>query len=200
MTKRTHAQLMSVVEGALMIALVVVCGFLRFPMGTFNGGSVSPAMIPIIIYALRHGALKGMLVGAIGGLLKFLIAHPAMSTTAYVPLSAVILDYVVAYGVLGVAGIMKNRTHQKAALHGVYIGVALRFIVHVISGVINYFDIAANQDGLLGIGTNSPIMFILVYNIPYLLVSFLLTMIVAPMAVNFIKGYKTGDRKNRNFK
>src|SRR4029450_8981349 len=87
-------------EAALAVALAFVLGFVvLFKMP--YGGSVSLEMIPLILLALRQGWKVGVVAGAAYGLLDLAIdpfvVHPLQ----------LVLDYPLAFGVLGLAGFFK---------------------------------------------------------------------------------------------
>ncbi|MBD0355302.1 MAG: energy-coupled thiamine transporter ThiT, partial [Rubrobacteraceae bacterium] len=87
-------------EAALAIALAFVLGFVVLFKMPF-GGSVSLEMIPLILLALRQGWKVGIVAGATYGLLDLAIdpyvVHPVQ----------LLLDYPLAFGVLGLAGLFK---------------------------------------------------------------------------------------------
>ena len=129
------------VEVALTVAMSAVLHFVsiwQMPMG----GSVSLDMLPIIVLAVRRGPAVGILAGALFGVVDYII-EPFFVTWVQIA-----LDYPVAYGLVGLAGlaapawrraIASGRTLDSmwavAALACV-IGVAARFAAHFTSGVI----------------------------------------------------------------
>ena len=87
-------------EAAIAVALSFVLGlFVLFKMPF--GGSVSLEMIPLILLSLRQGRRVGVVAGATYGLLDLAIdpfvVHPLQ----------LLLDYPLAFGVLGLAGLFK---------------------------------------------------------------------------------------------
>lgn len=111
-------------EGAMAVALSVVFSAIRL-WSMPQGGSLTLEMIPLFLFALRRGGRAGCAVGAVSGLLQ-------LFTGGYVihPLQA-LLDYPVAFAVLGVCGFFPRRPLAGMALAGV-----LRFLCHVLSGVV----------------------------------------------------------------
>ena len=78
--------------------------FFSLPMG----GSVTlVSMLPIMLYAYMFGAKRGVLVGVIYGLLQCI-----QSPQIYEPVQ-VLLDYPIAFGALGLAGIFKGMKGLK---------------------------------------------------------------------------------------
>ena len=86
-------------EGAVMIALAIVLSFIELELGVW-GGSIGFAMIPIAIFALRRGAVWGIGVGFVFGTLKFFIGDGTVANWV-----SLLLDYSVAYGAVGLAGL-----------------------------------------------------------------------------------------------
>ena len=164
------------VEGGLCIALAFVLGYIKlFSMP--QGGSVTAGeMIPIIIFALRHGSLPGIIVGALYGLVQMLFGG-----SIFHPIQA-ILDYPVAFGVLGLAGIFlaefeKNKS-IKPVLAGASLGIVLRMIAHTLTGAIFFASYAPE-------GQN-PWIYSIIYNASYLVVEFIITVIIIYLLRNVI--------------
>lgn len=122
-----------------------------------QGGSITLAsMLPIMIFAYVYGAKKGLLVGFVYGLLQAVqdpyIVHPAQF----------LLDYPIAFGLVGMTGILRNVNfceklpQVKFAISSV-IGAVLRFISHVLSGVFAF--------GAYAVDNNMPLLpYSLAYN------------------------------------
>lgn len=128
-----------------------------------QGGSVTlVSMLPIMLFSYVYGAKKGVLIGLIYGILQSLqdpyIVHPAQF----------LLDYPIAYAVTGLAGcltytnIFKNLPQVKFAV-GAFIGAALRFVSHVLSGVFAFGAYAKDA------GASSAFTYSLVYNLVVLI-------------------------------
>ncbi len=120
-----NEKLKVVVEGGLMVALALVLSFIKI-FSAPQGGSVTlGSMIPIILFALRHGVGPGLLAGTVHGFVQLIIepfvVHPVQ----------LVLDYILAFGLLGLAGLFQDRP----AL-GTTVAVTGRFVSHFIAGVI----------------------------------------------------------------
>ncbi len=165
-------------EAALMIALAVVFSLLRFPPFRIdlwaNGGSIDFVMIPIIILGWRRGALWAMPAGLVLGLLECLIGGGIGWG-----LPSVLLDYVLAYGAVGVAGFFRNKSW------GLFAGTAaaslLRFAIHFISGVTIYKLAIGDSVELFGMnfGGDTAYLYSLIYNGSYMLGNMIIALIVA---------------------
>ena len=165
-------KILFIVEMAVFSALAFIFDFLANVVSFSlwpQGGSVSISMVPIFLMAYRWGVKGGVTTGLILGLLQIL------SGTAYImhPIQG-LLDYIIAYTVVGVAGIVFKYTERKKigirdlktsslVLLGIFLGSALRFVAHFIAGII-FFGSGAADD-------QSVIVFSLLYNLSYMLPS-----------------------------
>ena len=110
--------------------------FFSLPMG----GSVTlVSMLPIMLYAYMFGAKKGVLVGVIYGLLQCI-----QSPQIYEPLQ-VMLDYPIAFGALGLAGIFKGMKGLKGNMLlefvlGMIVACVGRYLSHVLSGYFVFYS------------------------------------------------------------
>jgi thiamine transporter len=167
-------------EAALAIALAFVLGLIKvfqMPMG----GSISLAMIPLILLALRQGPLVGIVAGAAYGLLDLaiepFIVHPVQ----------VLLDYPLAFGALGLAGFFQPTV--RGAILGTVVAVLARFICHFISGVV-YFASYAPE------GWNVYI-YSAVYNAAYLIPSLIVAVVVVLVLLRALEGAQPSRRQVR---
>lgn len=135
-------KLIVMVEISIMAALAFVFSLIKFGWLWPQGGSVSLVMIPILIIAFRRGWLAGVIVGFIVGILKLIlggyVVHPIQ----------LLLDYPVAYAVVGLAGLfIFKQAHSinkkiTMVIFGVVIGTSLRLLSHFTSGVVWFGEYA----------------------------------------------------------
>ena len=143
-------------EMTLMIALSGALHLIR-PFTLPQGGSVTlGSMIPIILFALRRGPKLGVLAGVIFGLIV-LVEEPFV----FHPIQ-VMLDYPIAFGALGLAGLFK-----KYHLVGVVLAIGGRLLAHVISGIIFFANFAP--------ANIHPALFSLIYNASFLSIELIIT-------------------------
>ncbi|MBN1192475.1 MAG: energy-coupled thiamine transporter ThiT [Coriobacteriia bacterium] len=152
----TGSRVRTGVEIGLTVALSAVLSFIavwQMP----QGGSVSFVMLPIFVLALMRGPLVGVSAGALYGVVDFLLKpyffHPAQ----------VALDYPIAYAACGLAGVFaarwasqslrgqKGSAFWSAAVPGLVLGAAGRYIAHVLSGLVFFssYAVEAGQAPLL---------------------------------------------------
>ena len=115
-----------------------------------NGGSIGFAMVPVFVIAYRRGLLPGLLCGLVLSLIQMLggiyILPAATFNNKFMqamgPFFQVMLDYVLAYFVVGFAGafagLYKKSESMKMKLvwitAGVVVGGLLKYACHVASG------------------------------------------------------------------
>ncbi len=155
-------------EGAIFLALAIVLNALKL-FHLPNGGSVDLAMLPVFIYALRWGVRPGLLVGFLFGLLQMLIDGAIAWGW-----QSLLLDYLVAFTPLGLAGLFRGR--GRGIFAGVVLGAALRFVVHYISGVTIYAILVPTP--LFGYTFTSPAFYSLVYNGSYMLINTVFCLVI----------------------
>lgn len=173
-----------VVEIALTVALAAVLR--RFAVWQMPfGGSVSLDMLPLAVLAVRRGVRAGVTAGVLFGFVDYLIEP------FFVHWVQLILDYPLAFGLVGLAGLVRPLA-QRAAAHaaakgtkavtlawtaalGTLIGATARFASHFMSGVIFF---AANAP------KGQPvIVYSAVYNLTYLLPSAVAAAVLAAALV-----------------
>ncbi len=162
-------QLYVLCESGVMIALATVLSFIEIQIGLF-GGSINPAMLPILILAWRHGPLWGVGAGGVFGVIKCLIGGGIGWG-----LPSVLLDYVLAYALVGVMGFFKRRSWALEI--GTVVAALARFTSHFLSGFLLWGITEPTE--IEGIGTFvNPYIYSLVYNAVYVVPSMLLCVIL----------------------
>lgn len=163
-----NKHLYKITECAVLVALSLALMPIEIPGPAF-GGDIDLVMIPLFILAYRNGAIYGIASGAVFGFLKCLIGGGIGWG-----LPSVLLDYVVAYAAVGVAGFFKNRFW--AIELSTFIGCFARFIIHFISGITIY-AIAAPTD-VAGMTIGNPMLYSVVYNGLYMLPNTVIAIVV----------------------
>ncbi len=139
--KRKMSDTRSIVYGAISIALSFALSYARI-FKLPQGGSVTFAsLLPLMVYCCMFGTRRGLIVCTIYGVLQALqdpfIIHPMQF----------LLDYPLAFGLIGVSGIFMEKGVFKdkkvvAFLLGGVLAVVLRYACHVCSGVFAFADYA----------------------------------------------------------
>ena len=149
-------------EGGICIALFMALKQVRLFEMPMGGSITAGAMVSLLLFAYRWGGKNGILVGAIAGVLDFILGvkysfHPV----------SLLFDYPIAYGFLGIAGFFgKSRIGMVS---GSLLGVLGRFACHVLSGVVVFYSYAGDQNVLL---------YSMAYNGTFLLPEFIISMVI----------------------
>ncbi len=134
-----------------------------------QGGSVTAgSMVPILLVGLRHGTRWGVIAGVLAGILNFILepfsVHPVQ----------VLLDYPVAFGMLGLAGLAAGMKEWAGAWAG-SLAILGRMVAHVIAGAIFFAEYAGDQNPwIYSISYNGS------YMLPELVISAVLMMVLLP--------------------
>ena len=180
----THRKIRALCEGAIMVAIAQVLSYIKL-YSMPSGGSLTAAMFPILLYGLRWGLGNGLLAGFSLGLLQLLFDG------AYAwGWQCMLLDYLLAYTPLGLAGIFKGKAW--GIFPGTVIGCLGRFAVHFISGATLYRIIEPTE--VAGWGTFSdPYLYSSAYNGAYMLPNTLLALAIAALLYVPMKKYFAGQ-------
>jgi thiamine transporter len=126
------------VEIALTVALAAVLNLVKLWRMPY-GGDVSLEMLPILVLALRRGWRPGVSAGALYGVVALTFGPVVVHWAQF------LLDYPVAYAVLGAAGVFAGLV-RRSGTHGrgragwtaaaVATGAFLRFGAHFMSGLV----------------------------------------------------------------
>lgn len=160
-------------EMALAVAMALILAQLplyRLP----QGGSITLVMVPLLGLALLRGTRAGVMAGMVFGLLHGLLQSPFF----YHPFQ-ILLDYPIAYGALGLAGLPLDLGYSgtPAAVVGFLLGWTGRLAAHLLSGWW-YFSASAPDPAKLQASGFGPAMYVLSYNLSYLVPAGIITALV----------------------
>lgn len=152
-----------IAEAGVAIAIAQVLSFITlFHMP--QGGSIKAAsLVPLMIFAYRWGGTRGIWAGVVYGVLHFLLGFK--SSIHYL---SIILDYLVAYGAIGVCGYFKDNI--TGLVSGSIVAIALRWFTSVTSGAVVFASYAPQ-------GQN-PWIYSMIYNASYMIPDGILNIIV----------------------
>ena len=178
-----HLRIRALTEGAMLVAAAQVLSLIKlseFP----QGGSVTAAMFPILLYAVRWGTGRGLLAGFVFGALQLIFDG------AYAwGWQSMVLDYLLAFTPLGLAGLFRGKAW--GIFPGTVLGCAARFAVHYFSGVTVYRINMPTE--IPGFGVfDSAELYSLVYNGCYMLPSMVIALVIAVALYVPMKPFFTG--------
>lgn len=208
----------SLVESALLIAIAAVLELISKALGLelpFGGTVTLASMFPIVLIAYKYGTKWGLLSGFTYSIVQMLLGVKVVSAmflpgddqmAVWQAICVCLLDYVVAYTVLGFGGIFKGKFKKPAGelALGAFVALLLRYLVHIVSGAIFYGAWAEwffSQEGFYSIGekilntfsgTSLSIIYSIFYNGLYMVPEIVITTVVAAIlgAVPQITGKK----------
>lgn len=151
-------------NASLCIALAFILSYIKlYEMP--QGGSVTLAsMLPIFMFAYAYGVAPGLMIGFAYGLLQFVqggwFVHPVQF----------LLDYPLAFAMLGFAGIAKKLPDRWSMVPGILLGTIFRFLCAFLTGVFFWGD---------GAGEQNVLVYSAVYNGTYLIPETIICMALA---------------------
>ena len=141
------------VESALMIALGIVLELVSkmiIPEMPFGGQVTIVSMLPVILVSWKYGIAKGLVTGFVYSLIEMMLGAKTISA-AFLPVEEdglgiwgailmLVLDYIVAYTVLGLASMYKKAIKKNwiSLALGAFTVLVLRYASHIASGYILY--------------------------------------------------------------
>ena len=157
---------------ALATVLAIVCAYIPFLNLPFGGGFTVASMLPIVIVAYMYGTKWGLftsfcyaliqiimsLTQGAGGTVMALFLPESDSFMGYgAAVWIILIDYIIAYTVLGLGGVFRNKISNKtlSLVVGVVLALFLRYVAHIVSGYIFYGAWAEwffTQEGCYAIG------------------------------------------------
>lgn len=134
-TKQTFTTKM-ITEAGLMLALATVLSMVKLYQMPQGGIVTLASCLPIIFFSIRWGIGKGMIVGALFGMIQLLVdpyvIHPIQ----------LILDYPLPYAMLGISAFSfkKDKKDITGYLPFIILSYVLMFISHYFSGIIFFAE------------------------------------------------------------
>lgn len=130
------------VTSGVLISLATILSIIKVFELPFGGSVTLFSMLPILVLGYMYDTRWGLLCGTVYGILQMILG--ATTTQAFlglvgwtIPVMAA-LDYIVAFMVLGLSGMFKNRLKNQTTsfVLGIIVAVLLRLLCHFASGWI----------------------------------------------------------------
>ncbi len=166
----------------VMLALSVILSLVRLFDAPYGGSVTLCSMLPVltlaILYGTKWGILSGVVYAALNMLLTGIPAPPVNNAASY--LLVVFLDYVLAFGGLGLAGGVYRLIRNKipAVPIAAAVGILFRFVCHFLSGILIWHVYAWE-----GVGAA---MYSFLYNGSYMLFELLITVSLIAVCAKWI--------------
>ena len=165
-------------ECALFLALAVVLSYVKIFTLPFDGSITLFSMLPLCLISIKYGIKWGL--GAAFCYSWFQILQGGVFAWGLTPtmlVASLFLDYILAFTVLGLAGLFRKKGYL-GMIGGVALVCVLRFLVHFIAGVVLW----ANLAEFVAFGqewVNQPVLYSICYNGIYMLPETILTTAMA---------------------
>ena len=178
-------------ESAMLLAVAIVLELLSklfVPEMPFGGQLTFVSMLPVVLISYRHGMKWGFLSAFTYALIEMVIGAKTVAAAfqpGYFGEAAMIgngiimclLDYIVAYTMLGLGGIFRNKIKNPGVslMCGSLVALSARYVAHIASGYILFAGWAEwffTQEGFPAWGASlveslSPNMLGFVYSVVY---------------------------------
>lgn len=167
------------VEGAVMVALATVLSFIRVFKLPWGGSITLLSMLPIALFSIKRGVECGLIVSFLFSLIQFFQGVMdglfGWGLSPLMLIACILLDYIFAFTVLGLAGIFRKKGLVGWIL-GISLAIGLRFFVHFLSGVVIWQSFGDLWEGF---STENSVVYSLLYNGCYMLPELIFTLIAA---------------------
>ena len=173
--KQGRTDVRALTYGALCMAMSFVLSYIKLWSMPLGGSVTLASMLPLLWYSNKFGVKNGLVAGAAYGLLQ-LIQKPEIYHWVQV-----LLDYPLAFMMLGLAGSVKNLQL------GSIIGVAGRWVCHILSGAIFFAEWVPE-------GWSNAWVYSAAYNGAYLLVDLIICLVLSFILAKALDRIPTGRK------
>lgn len=176
---KNHLSLRALVEGAILVALAVILSLIKLWEMPW-GGEIILSMVPLIFYSVRRGLTRGLLACFVFGVLQFV-----MNGGFAIGWASILGDYVIAFTVVGLAGIFYRR--ERSVFYGTLVGCGARFLVHYVVGATIWAEYMPEE--FFNMSMTTPWFYSLLYNLSYMLPTTILTLLVFALLYKPLRRY-----------
>ena len=160
--QKKKADIQKLAVCAMLVALGTVASFIKLFSFPFGGSITLFSMLFICLAGYFYGPITGVVTAVVYGLLQF-----AIEPYVLFPLQ-VVVDYVLAFGVMGLSGLAREKKH--GLIKGYIIAIMGRYFFAVLSGWLFFGEYAWE-------GWNS-LPYSLAYNAAYIFAEAAVTLII----------------------
>jgi len=177
-----------ITTSALLVALATVLMLLSklIPSMPWGGSVTLASMVPLIVLSLMLGTKWGIFAGGVYALIQMLTGfYPPPTQTFPDFILVVVLDYLLAFGILGIAAWFYRMFGKKLwaiPLSGLLVTM-LRYLCHILSGILIWGVYAEEGQTVLA--------YSLLYNGSYMIPEIILTTAVLALFSGFLQKWLT---------
>ena len=190
--KKTTTRML--VESALFIAIGTVLSLIKFDL-PFGGGVTIVSMLPLIICSHRWGWKWGVVTAFVYSVLQLILGLDNVGYASSFVMAAgiVLLDYIVAYTVIGFSGVfdLLMGKGRGAVAVGIAVTFTLRFLCHLVTGA--WIWGVWMPEEFMNMTMTSPWLYSFLYNGWYMLAELVLTELVAMLIYGPLQKYFRGE-------
>lgn len=189
-----HNTTRKLAESAVFIALATILSMLKIDL-PFGGGITIVSMLPIVLISHRWGWKWGLPTAFVYSLIQLLLGldNVGYATSFVMAAGVVMLDYVIAYTVLGFSGLfdkLMGKTRWSIAA-GIAATFTLRFVCHLITGAWIWGEWM--PESFMNMTMTNPWIYSFLYNGWYMLAELVVTEIVAMSIYGPLGQYIRGE-------
>lgn len=174
------------VETALLIAVATVLSIFKIDM-PMGGGLTICSMLPLILISHRYGWKWGFLSSTVYSLLQLVLGldNVSYATSAVMAIGIILLDYVVAYMVIGLSSLSEKflGKTRAAVIVGICATFFVRYLCHVATGAWIWDVLWPNEYGMTSFAYSA------VYNGWYMAGELIITVAVAAFIYKPLEKY-----------
>ena len=178
--KQTYVRMLA--EGGLMVVLAQILGYIKLWEMPW-GGSICLSMLPVFLFSCRWGLFPGLMSGFVLGVLQFMFDGGFA-----LGWQSIIGDYLVAFTVLGFAGLFRGK--KGGIFTGTVVGSAARFLVHYVVGATIWAEYMPEE--FFGMTMTTPWFYSFLYNGFYMVIDMILCLIIFALLYKPMNKYLTG--------
>jgi len=183
----------TLVECAIMVALATVLSLIKVFKMPWGGSVTLLSMLPICFASVRHGVKWGFGTAFVYSCIQLVLGITmdgllGWGLTGGMLVACILLDYIIAFTVLGVSGIFAGKG-TAGVIGGTALAIALRLLSHVLSGVYVFKSIGLLWDA---IQIDNPWLYSLGYNGAFMLPELILTLAGAAIVYKAMKKRNIG--------
>lgn len=184
------------VESALMVAIATVLSLIKIDL-PFGGGLTICSMLPIVLISHRHGVKWGLATAFVYSLIQLVLGldNVGYAESTLMAVGIILLDYVLAYTVLGLSGgfnkIFRDGSKPTAVMVGVAFTFILRFLCHFVTGA--WIWGVWMPEEFMNMPMTNPWVYSALYNGWYMLAELVLTEIVVVLLYLPLGKYFRGE-------
>lgn len=154
--QKLRIRLRALCEGAILVALATILSFLplyKLPWG----GSIDLAMLPVLLFCCRWGFGPGLMVSFAHAVIQALYEGGIA-----IGWESLLGDFIIAYVVLGIAGLFRNKFYLGAT-----VACVARFLVHYVVGATIWAEYM--PETFFNLTMTTPWLYSALYNGAYML-------------------------------